>query len=329
MKPSQFKVLAADKDITALIADRLERITVHEEPGITSDRVTLDFDNRDQKFRFPSSWPILRIWIGTEARLVYKGAYQVSEIEEPLDVDTLSVHGTALENESDIKSPRSQTYDDMSLGNLVQIIANRNGLSPVVSETLAAIKLGHIDQKKESDINLINRLGKQYGAIAKPIDGKLLVTPTATGQTASGKDMPIITIDDLKDTAGRITRTRKDNYESVSASYRTANMADAEDLKISKNGADGSGKTFEIDNEFSSKIEAKNAALAKLKALNRGTIKLNITRPLLPELSPGYRVQIVNHKAAANGIWVVSSADHELSDIFAKTSAELTVPDDE
>lgn len=328
MKPSQFKVLAADKDITGLIGDRVERITVHDEPGITSDRVTIDLDNRDERFKFPDSWPVLRVWIGTADRLVYKGAYQVSEIEQQLDNDTLSLHGTALENESDIKSPRSQTYDDMSLENLVNVIANRNGLSPVVSEALAAIKLGHIDQHKESDINLINRIGKQYGATAKPIDAKLLVTPTATGKTASGKEMPIITISDPKNTLGRITRTRKDNYQTVSASYRTADMAEAEDVTASTADEDGGGKTFEIDKEYSTKLEAQDAAKAKLKALNRGTLKLNITLPLKPELSPEYRVQLVNHKASANGIWVVSSADHEVSDGFAQTSAVLTKPDD-
>ncbi|NAX31994.1 hypothetical protein CAG63_18275 [Vibrio sp. V37_P2S8PM304] len=323
MEIPAFKIVADGQDITGKINDRLERLIVHDETGSKSDTVTIEIDNREQAVFLPSTGARLDIWIGLGKVLTYKGSYQVNELEEPIEEDILTIHATAAEfKNSGIKAPRDRTFDNITYGELVEQIAQEYGLMPVIGEQLSSIKFEHIDQKAESDLNLLTRLGRQYDAIAKPVADRLLVTSKGEGKTASGQPMPLITIDDPENSAGRVTITERTNYQSVIAHWFDEQAQKKKKVQV------GEGEpVFTIRRQFHDKNEAEDAAKAEKAKKHRGKKKMSLSRPLSPGLTAESRVMVKNHKDSANGLWVVESVDHVIErDQITTTSAELITP---
>lgn len=89
---------------------------------------------------------------------------------------------------------RTQSWHDITLDDTLDTIAKRYGLDPVIGKTLGGIRIGHIDQTEESDLNFLTRLGERYDAIAAVKAGRMLFTTAGEALTASGKTMPTITL---------------------------------------------------------------------------------------------------------------------------------------
>lgn len=322
MKAPAFKILANGQDITRKIHDRLERLTVHDAPGVESDTVTIELDNRDQAVALPSTGAGLEVWIGTGDSMSFKGVYQVTELEEPLDIDTLTIHATAAELKSSIKDPKDRTFDNITYGDLVGRIAGEHGLTPVISDALATIQFDHVDQKAESDLNLLTRLGRQYDAIAKPVAQRLLVTPKGEGKTASGHAMPEIVIADPANSAGRVTIAERTDHQSVIAHWFDEDAQQKREVKA------GSGEPeLTIRRQYGTAQEATDAAKAELAKKQRGKKTLSLERPLTPSMTAEARVTLVNHKASANGLWIAESVDHVIEPgRLSMTSAQLVTP---
>ncbi|MFD2178510.1 phage late control D family protein [Veronia pacifica] len=308
MAKTHYKVLANGRDISAVLRDRLEQLLVTDRAGLAADTVMLALDNRDDKIAFPATGAELEIWLGTGDRQSYKGLYQVTELEMPLETRQLIIHATAAPFRDAIKSPRSRTYSDIRFGDLVSQIAAVHGLTPVVSTVLANRHFEHINQQGESDLNLLTRLATQMGAVAKPVAGRLLVTPRGTGQSASGKAMPEHRIDDPAHSRGTLRIAERSEYRAVagrwfdekSQRWKQEVAGEGEPLLVLKTG-------------FRSGEDAAEAASSELTLLQRARRHLSLERPLNPALAAEARVRISGHRAAANGQWIIAEATHMIT----------------
>uniref|UniRef100_UPI0035D021A0 late control protein n=1 Tax=Bartonella sp. MR110HLJHH TaxID=3243555 RepID=UPI0035D021A0 len=65
---------------------------------------------------------------------------------------------------------------------------------PKVDPSLAKIVVRHIDQTAESDMAFATRLAEDYDAVAKPVDGKLVLAKRGEGKAITGETLPIIVI---------------------------------------------------------------------------------------------------------------------------------------
>lgn len=321
MKQVDYMVLANGIDITAKIRDRLVKLSLHDAAGIESDTVTIELDNRDNVIMLPPRGAMLRVWIGYEGELVFKGAYEVDELEEPLDDEALVIHGKAAKMSTAFKAPRDRTYDDITLGTLVAQIAAAHGYEPAVSEALATIVFEHIDQRGESDMNLLTRLARDHGAVAKPVADKLVVVAKAASESVSGAELPTITIDDPENSTGRVTLTGESEYRSVVAHW----FDEAAQQRQAVTAGEGE-PVYTMRQSYTDTDTAQAAADAKLGELQRGTATLSLTRPLTPSIMPEGILSLVNHKPSANSRWLVENAEHVISsgDVAYTTVSAVT-----
>lgn len=305
MRDADYKILANSRDITALIRDRLLKLSIHDAAGEDSDTVTIELDNRDDAVQFPATGATLDVYIGPATALVYKGTYEVDELEEPLEDCTLSIHGKAAKMKGGIKAPRDATFDNITLGGLLDRIAAAHGYEPAISAELAGLSFAHIDQKGESDMNLLTRLAREHGAIAKPVANRLVVVPKGQSQTVSGKSIPDVPITDPANSTGRVTIQERNDYRSVLAYW----FDEPNQKKVAQVVGEGEPR-FTIRKTHQGQEAAQSAATAKLKQLQRGKATLSITRPLTPSIVPECKLYLVNHKKSANGLWLVEEVDH-------------------
>ncbi|MGL4507396.1 MAG: contractile injection system protein, VgrG/Pvc8 family [Aeromonas sobria] len=322
MKRGHYRITAEGADITARIADRFISLTLTDNAGEDSDTFSLTLDNRDDKLLFPGTGTKLKIWIGPEGELMDKGLYTVDEISEDLWTGDLEITGKATDTKGTIKAQKTRTWAAGTLGAMARKIANENGYGVIVHKALDAIKLGHTNQKAESDMNLLTRICKKHSGLMKVGDGKILLTTKGSGETADGRPLPVTTISDPSESKGRVTLQERGSYGAVTVGWfdegRQANIS------LTVKGT-GTGPTQTLKGKFANQDEAVAAATAYLAAQERGKATMSLERPLTPDIVAPGKVKVTGHRQSANGVWLVESATHFVgSGGVSNTSLSLT-----
>ncbi len=318
LAPVNYQVKANGQDITRILQTQLLMLRVTDAQGDTSDTVEIELDNRGQRFQFPETGASLDVSIGYGDDLIFKGTYEVDEIEEPLESDTLTIHGKAAKMKASFKAPRDASFDDITLGALVEQIAGAHQFEPVISDTLAAIHFEHIDQVGESDMNLLTRLARDHGAMAKPVANRLLVLTKDEAKTAKGNEIQPLVIDDPAPSRGRVTIAERSNYQQVKAYFFDEDIQERQEVTA------GSGEPiYVIRTRYPTAERAQAKADAKLRALQRGKKSMALTRPLIPELIAETPITVKNHKDSANGDWIVEEVTHQIVNNQVGTSSMI------
>ncbi|WP_375653725.1 contractile injection system protein, VgrG/Pvc8 family [Bartonella sp. AP19HLJMH] len=193
-------VLANGEDITRMLMDYVLSIEITDEAENKSDRITIELDDRardsDNGFLdIPLIGTVISITLGYEGgKNRDMGAYLIDEISVSSPPQSLSVTGRAASMNTSYRTPKSQSYHQQTLGSIIQEIAQRNGYTPKVDPALAKIVVRHIDQTSESDMAFATRLAENYDAVAKPVDGKLVLAKRGEGKAITGETLPVVVI---------------------------------------------------------------------------------------------------------------------------------------
>ncbi|WP_375677187.1 contractile injection system protein, VgrG/Pvc8 family [Bartonella sp. AP88XZML] len=193
-------VMANGEDITRMLMDYVLSIEITDEAENKSDRITIELDDRardsDNGFLdIPLIGTVISVTLGYEGgKNRDMGAYLIDEISVSSPPQSLSVTGRAASMNTSYRTPKSQSYHQQTLGSIVQEIAERNGYTPKVDPSLAKIVVRHIDQTAESDMAFAARLAEEYDAVAKPVDGKLVLAKRGEGKAITGETLPIVVI---------------------------------------------------------------------------------------------------------------------------------------
>lgn len=322
MKKASYKVTGNGKNITDALKDRLLRLTLNDNAGSDSDTVEIELDNRGGKVKLPSTGAELEVWIGDVDQLVYKGVFEVDELEVPLADEVFTIHGKAIKMKGSLKAPYDKVYDNITLGDLCTQIAEKHGYEAKVSQDLAGITFEHIDQKSESDLNLLTRLSRESGGFFKPTANKLVIALKGSGKSVSGKKMPEVVIEDPENTAGNITIQKRSDYKKVIAHW----FDEENQIEVAEEA--GAGEPFfKIRRVFHSKEEAARNAKAKLEGFQRGQATLSFDRPLMASLVSETKLTLKNHIPAANKTWLIETISHTIeSGGVTQTSGRAIIP---
>ncbi|MGL5093723.1 MAG: phage late control D family protein [Aeromonas sobria] len=322
MKRGHYRVVAEGADITALISDRFISLTLTDNAGEDSDTFSLTLDNRDDKLKFPGTGTKLRIFIGPEGSLMDKGLYTVDEISEGLEIGDLEISGKATDTKGTLKAQKTRTWAAQTLGAMARKIAGENGYGCTVNPRMDGIKIPATAQKAESDMNLLTRLCKKHSGLMKVGDGKVLITPKGSGETASGEPLPVVVISDPSESTGRVTLQERGTFGAVVVSWFDAGRQ--ANVSLTVNGPKD-GPTQTLKGKFRNQEEAIAAATAFLEEQDRGKATMSMVRPLTPDIVAPGKVRVTGHRQSANGSWFVESATHYVgSGSVSSTSLSLT-----
>jgi phage protein D len=201
MTTPAFRVVADGTDITDKIKDRLLSLRITDQAGQQSDSLEIAVDDREKRMPAPRHGAWLRVWLGYSAAgqaPSYMGAFAVDEVDFSCGPRSMVIKATAAQTAPELtKESRTQSWSNKTLGQVVQEIAKRNGLQPVINKPLSDIQIKHEDQTNETDQAFLTRLAEKYKAVIKPADGKLVVVergkgaaspvPNPTGRVTAGQ----------------------------------------------------------------------------------------------------------------------------------------------
>lgn len=179
-----FRIVVDGEDRSAVIGDRLISLLVTDEDGRKADRVEIELDNRDGRITFPEIEARLEVSLGFAGRqLAPMGVYAVDGVSGRGPVRTLSITATAADLKGDIRAPRTRSWIDRSLPQIVSAIAGEAGLKPLVGASLRGISWRFLAQPAESNLHFLTRIAAELDATCKPAGGALIVQRRGEGQT--------------------------------------------------------------------------------------------------------------------------------------------------
>lgn len=323
-------ILADGADVTEAVMARLESLTLTDNAGDESDSLTLELENADEKLEAPAEGRVLTVYLGYDGEVTDMGQFVVDEVdaEGPPSKATVRARATPFDAAGELntmQTKKRRSFELTTIGELVATIAGDAGLEPVVASSLAGIALPHIDQADESDIHLLTRIAKDYGAFVKPASGRLMFLAKGSGQTASGTPIPRTTITRTQVERYAYNRSKRDATGSVVATYRDPIQGLDQEIKA--------GEAEPVDRlrfNYSTREEAQAAAEARLKQAKLGKDVVSLTMPGDTAVVAGSPIELSGFPLSIDGRWLIKKVTHSVtpSDGYTMTVESETEDED-
>ncbi|MFR0689551.1 phage late control D family protein [Enterobacterales bacterium AE_CKDN230030158-1A_HGKHYDSX7] len=304
MKPV-FRIVADGRDITAQVNDRVLELVVTDKHGLESDTLSLTLDDRAGAVALPRRGAVLALYLGyEETGVAPMGRYTVDTLTFSGAPDTLLIKAKSGDSRSAGKSVRSDSWENVTLAEVVDRIADRNGWE---ARCEVKTRIVRADQIRESDYHFITRLARQYDCTAKIADLKLLVMPRQAGRSASGQALDEVLLRREDVSAFTFTLDDRKAVAKVTVPYQ---------------GPDGRLRTVTVTNQNAPKqvraeyverhVQASEAAArqlagSRLADFNRQTAGVRLELPGRVDLFAECRVVLSGFKTGVDGVYLVDT----------------------
>ena len=289
--------------------ERVISIRTTDEAGIVSDSCEIELDDFDGALQFPNTEARVVVSLGyKETGSTKIGTYFVKEIS----IDGAR-HIVRIQCNAASKAMRSQKTktNEGTIENKLQEMGTEFDFDSEISDDLKEVTLSDSPQFAESDMNYITRISQKIGAIAKPVDGHLVISNEGSGKSVSGKSLPIKYLDasEVASYSCNFRETESSGFSgTVFANWYDKNTGEYHLEKV----GNGDLET-ELQEIFSTKDQAISAAQAKFKraAKSNKTFRFSIAgRTDLFAESP-LILRGFNSKIPTN--WIINRVEHSLS----------------
>ncbi|WP_413728718.1 phage late control D family protein [Sodalis sp. RH19] len=355
-----FRLTINEKDITANVRPRLLSLTLNDNRGLEADQLDIELDDADGQIQLPGRGAVIKVFLGWQGEaLIGKGDFTVDEIEHRGTPDILTIRARSADFRGSLNSRREVSYHETTLGDIINQIANRHKLVPVVSDTLATIAIPHIDQTQETDAAFITRLAERNGAVAAIKAGRLMLIIPGYGRTASGKSIPQITIERRDGDRHSFAIADREAYTGVTAGWLHTKDPKPQKVKVTrlkkqphlralqhpktKSNKPSRTKTLEsktgeyllgsndnvyvIHTVYANKAAAMRAAQAMWNKLQRGIAEFTLCLALgRADLCPETPARVKGFKAVIDAQpWIINKVTHQLSNSGFTTLVNMEI----
>lgn len=323
-----YRITKDGENITGHFNDRtiMIRVDSSAEQGEGGDLFHIIVDDRDWMVARPEPGAILAIELGyKEVGLAYMGTFEIDEVVFEWVPKQITLIGTSQGMLNTMKSQAVREFDNKTVGEIVQEIAKKAGITAEVHPSLAQKKVPYKNQFA-SNFHLLNDLERRFDGLAKFANGKLQFVPMDGGQTASvqGIASPVFLPEHFG--KGRIKYTEKTEYSRIAAAWRDKETYDMKWENIPNPGYTP-GETgaqdlpARVKGIFNSQGEAQEAAQSTLNALRRAGVEgyLELARGD-PWIRAGAHATIQGMRDGIDGEYLITRATH----VYTKDSGLQT-----
>lgn len=307
-----YRITLAGRRISPEFGARLQRLRLVDRRGLEADQLDITLEDHDGRLALPPRGAELHLAMGWRGQpLVDRGTYIVDEVEHAGAPDVLTIRARSADMRQGLPGKRTQSWDDITLGDIIATIAARHDLEPKTGQHLQGIYLEHIDQTEESDLHFLTRLASRFDAIATVKAGRLLFIPEGTGTTAGGTEIPAIRLTRQAGDRHRYSVTDRDAYTGVVAQWHDDGAAEPREVI-----AGIADEPKRLRPTYATQDDAIAAAQSEWQRLQRGgaafTLDLAEGRP---ELTPETPVTLSGWKREIDATaWLITEVTHDISD---------------
>lgn len=298
--------------------ERIIFIKTHDEAGIISDSCEFEFDDFDDALSFPNTEAKVEVFLGyKETGLTKIGTYFVKEIF--VDGARKSVRIKANAASKAMRSQKTKTNEG-SLINLVNQMSNNFDMESACDENLEEMELEDFPQFAESDMSYVTRLAQKNGAVAKPVDGHLVLANADSGKSMSGKSLPTKYID-ATDVAG-YSCVFKETESGGGSGTVYVNWYDKNTGEYYLEHAGEGAPEIELKEIFATKEQALAAARAKFKRTSKENKTLRFSTAGRTDLFAESPLVLHGFSQKIPVNWIISHVEHQLSSNGFLTSVD-------
>lgn len=340
-----YSLIVDGKDISSAVEPRLISLSLADNRGFEADTVELTLDDSDGELALPRRGTKMQVsigWLGQS--LINKGLYTIDEVEHSGVPDVLTIRGKSADLRGTLLKQREQSYHQTTLGNIIQIVAGRHGLTAKIANQFSGINIEHLDQQNESDAAFITRLAQQYDAIATVKQNAMLFIKAGGSTTAGGHALQAVTIERKSGDGHQFSVADRDAYSGVIAYWHDTKKGQRQSVQAKKKqpAQTSDVKVAVGENEllvgnqdnvktlrhiYASKKNAERAAKAEWEKLQRGVATFTITLAVgRPELFPEVPVKTKGFKPQIDAAdWLLARVLHNITDSGYTNQLELEV----
>lgn len=300
-----FNIVAEEGFIIEDLKNRLISLRITDEPGNTSDEAEICFNYKNGTLEFTGN---LKVFLGyKETGLLPMGVYVANEVIVQSPPQTVKIKAHAANLKKSLKEQASKQWHQITLGSLVEQIAQKHGYGAKVAIEFKDILVQYTYQINESDMSFLTRMAREYGAIVKPMSGYIIFVSKGESKSVSGQILETIAITAQDVINWQVHFTVRNRYNSVIAKWYNYEKGET----IPETAGVGS-PSYAIQEVYPSLELALGAAQAKLKQLKRSIATLDITVPGNPQIFAEAKLNLTEFGQEVDGEWVVSRAEHIL-----------------
>ncbi len=309
-----FSLTESGTDITSKISPYLSTLTLTDNAGTESDRLVITLSS--ENLPTPTEGAVLRLGLGFGSSMVDKGQFIVDEVSVSGPPRVISITASASPMDSRkqsglLQSQKTRSWDEKTIGSIVSEMASTHGLTARTSDSLSSISIEHLDQVDESDMGVLTRLAKRFGAVAKPAGGFLMFVKEGEGKSASGRDLMQVDLMPYQVSTYQFQFASRGKVGSVVASYTDLETGQPTSLQL----GDGD-PVFKIVYPYPNRQEAEKAAGARFNRVRSDTDSVQLTLPATPEIMPLVaegKLNLSSFGDREDGLWRVKSLIWSLS----------------
>jgi len=312
-----FKVEYENTDITAHISPYVLSVGYTDFEHGQSDEVEIQIEDSNHLWKadwYPSKGDSLKLNIGYEGeKLLNCGSFEIDELEFSAPPDTITLKALAANIKKALRQNNSVAYENKTLKQIAQEVADKHNLTLVGS--IKDIKIKRITQNKKRDLEFLKNLAEEYGYIFKISDNKLTFYETAKLKTAN----PALILYRADLTSFTIRDKTHDQYKSCEVTYHDPKAKKAVTSKI--NGNSNKADTLKINK----RCENKEQAILKAQAgINKNSpIEGSLSLMGNPHLVAGLNIELKGFYHLS-GKYHIKQAKHSIDRISGyKTDLEV------
>lgn len=253
-------------------AGRFLSLTLSDNEGYKNDTLTITLDDRNNAIDLPKTGDELEVRLGYDNDLYNKGSFEVDAIKISGSPDVITIVAKGSRVNSSLKIRRTQTYNNTTVGGVLETIAKRSGMNAKVSQLLLDIEITHLNQTNESDQNLLSRLKRNYDAEFKSLSSNLLFYLKDDFKATSSSALNPVIVNKSDCSSFEFEQTDRSKYSAVIAKWHDVAASEVKEILV------GNGNpVLTIKELFANEQEAIDRATTKFNDLLRGKVTGNLT----------------------------------------------------
>jgi phage protein D len=320
-----FDIQLRNTSLFEKIQPYLISLTITDEPGLKSDK--LDLVLADQNLGIPQIGDLLKISLGyKETGLCDMGTFSIDGYA--LSHNEMRITAHAADFLESFKNPKSRSFENISLGNIIQAIANEHNIAAKISSGLSNINFSALHQTAESDLHFLTRLGQQFNILIKPAGNYLVAMPSGHGFSASGSHLPEVILTPDSTINWSLEFSKKEQVPSVVAKGYDTDNAEEFFESVGEEGYSNGNIGYSLRGLYPTREAAKVAAKAVYEKLTQKTYTFTAEIPGNPNILAESKLKLSGFRAGIPTAWIISRSTHSLTSSGYRTSLEAMVPRD-
>jgi hypothetical protein len=308
-------------------------LMVTDESKEHSDQFEVKLSDAGNHIILPQRGQQVLIQIGQDGKALKSAMYVIDEVDIEGPPDVIQIRGSACpfanaQTLTAMQTRRSRSWDNITLGSLVQGMAAEHGLTAAVDSSLSETQVDHVDQTDESNMNFLVRMARRYGAVFKPVKGALALAAIGGGMgLGSGAALPVVPITRGPGMKWRCAISKRADFDGVQTSATDVPGGGSTDASA---GSTGTGsKVFRDATKHPSLDVAQRAAKSKLRFFKMGSCALELNLPGCLAVSAEQKLQLTGWRPEVSGAWVAKKITVTLSkNAGLRTLIECETPGD-